>query len=401
MKAWQWSKETEMAVVVSHEQNEIERFEAWGLDIEPHRLKMNERDLEKEFKDDEHPFRFVIVCAMWLTGFDVKSLSTLYIDKPMKSHTLMQTIARANRVHDEWKNNGLIVDYIETYKSLLEALAIYAIGGDKGKPGEGGDAEAPVKPIEELIADLSETIGATGVFLQEMGFHLTDAIQSEGVYKIAAIQRGVNAVCLNDESRNKFGVLAREVFKKFKALIPKPEVFAFEPQRDAINAIYAVINRNEDEADISAIVKQVQQVVDQSIESLNIALEPVEGYGDKIDLSHLDFERIEKGVFKTGSNQAVAVQSLKDRVEEKLDRMLRDNPFRVDYYERYQRIIEEYNTGKDYGAIKDIFDKLVDFYGDLSEEGKRAIREDLTEEELAVLICWAGIRKSATRKKRN
>lgn len=399
MKAWQWSKETEMAVVVSHEQNEIERFEAWGLDIEPHRLKMNERDLEKEFKDDEHPFRFVIVCAMWLTGFDVKSLSTLYIDKPMKSHTLMQTIARANRVHDEWKNNGLIVDYIETYKSLLEALAIYAIGGDKGKPGEGGEAEAPVKPIEELIADLSETIGATEVFLQEVDFHLNDAIQSEGVYKIAAIQRGVNAVCLNDESRNKFGVLAREVFKKFKALIPKPEVFAFEPQRDAINAIYAVINRNEDEADISAIVKQVQQVVDQSIESLNIALEPVEGYGNKIDLSHLDFERIEKEFLKLGGNQAVAVQSLKDRVEEKLNRMLRDNPFRVDYYERYQRIIEEYNTGKDYGAIKDIFDKLVDFYGDLSEEGKRAVREDLNEEELAVFDMLGRDKKISDKEK--
>lgn len=399
MKAWQWSKDTEIAVVVSHEQNEIERFEAWGLDIEPHRLKMNERDLEKEFKDDEHPFRFVIVCAMWLTGFDVKSLSTLYLDKPMKSHTLMQTIARANRVHDEWKNNGLIVDYIETYKSLLEALAIYAIGGNKGKRNEGEDIEAPVKPIEELIADLREAIEATEVFLQEVDFHLSDAIESEGVYKIAAIKRGVNAVCLNDESRNKFGVLAREVFKKFKALTPRSDVFAFEPQRDAINAIYAVINRNEDEADISAIVKKVQEVVDQSIESLNIALEPVEGYGDKIDLSHLDFERIEKEFLKLGSNQAIAVQSLKDRVEEKLNRMLRDNPFRVDYYERYQRIIEEYNTGKDYGAIKDIFDKLVDFYRDLSEEGKRAVREDLNEEELAVFDMLGRDKKISDKEK--
>ena len=386
MKAWEWSKETEMAVVVSHEQNEIERFGAWGLDIDPHRLKMNERDLEKEFKDDDHPFRLVIVCAMWLTGFDVKSLSTMYLDKPMKSHTLMQTIARANRVHDEWKNNGLIVDYIETYKSLLEALAIYAIGGDKKKSGEGGDIEAPVQPLEELAEDLKETIAATVTFLkEEVDFHLSMAIESEGVYKIAAIQRGVNAVCLNDESRNKFGVLAREVFKKFKALFPEPAVYAFQPQRDAINAIYAVIHRNEDEADISAIVKQVQAVVDKSIESLNVALEPVEGYGNKVDLSNLDFERIEREFLKLGDNQPVAVQSLKDKVEAKLHQMLKDNPFRVDYYERYQRIIEEYNTGKEYGAIKDIFDKLVDFYGDLSEEGKRAVREDLNEEELAVL----------------
>jgi len=128
---WNWSKETEIAVVVSHEQNEIEKFEAWGLDIEPHRLKLNTSDLEKDFKDEDHPFRFAIVCAMWITGFDVKSLSTMYIDKPLKSHTLMQTIARANRVHKD-KNNGLIVDYIETYKALLESLAIYGDPENKG-----------------------------------------------------------------------------------------------------------------------------------------------------------------------------------------------------------------------------------------------------------------------------
>ncbi len=399
MKAWQWSQETEMAVVVSHEQNEIERFGAWGLDIEVHRLKMNERDLEKEFKDDDHPFRFVIVCAMWLTGFDVKSLSTLYLDKPMKSHTLMQTIARANRVHDEWKNNGLIVDYIETYKALLEALAIYAIGGEKGKTGGVDDIEAPVQPLEELIADLEETVGATVAFLKEMDFHLSDAIESEGVYKIAAIQRGVNAACTNDESRNKFGVLAREVFKKFKALFPHPAVYDFQPQRDAINAIYAVIYRNEEESDISAVVRQVQAVVDKSIESLNVALEPVEGYGNKVDLSGLDFERIEQEFLKLGDNQAIAVQSLKDRVEEKLNRMIRDNPFRVDYYERYMRIIEEYNTGKEYGAIKEIFDQLVGFYGDLSEEEKRAVREDLDEEELAVFDMLGRDKKISDKEK--
>ena len=144
----EWAKETEIAVIVSHEQNEIDKFEGWNLDIEPHRLKMNSRDLEKDFKAEEHPFRLAIVCAMWITGFDVKSLSTLYLDKPMKSHTLMQTIARANRVH-EGKNNGLIVDYIETYKALLEALAVYGDSDNKGQDKK--DDEAPVRELEELI----------------------------------------------------------------------------------------------------------------------------------------------------------------------------------------------------------------------------------------------------------
>ncbi|HNM27133.1 MAG TPA: DUF3387 domain-containing protein, partial [Saprospiraceae bacterium] len=134
-------------------------------------------------------------------------------------------------------------------------------------------------------------------------------------------------------------------------------------------------------------------------ESLNIGLEPVEGYGNKIDLSGLDFERIEKEFLKLGDNQPVAVQSLKDRVEEKLNRMLRDNPFRVDYYERYQRIIEEYNTGKEYGAVKEIFDQLVGFYGDLNEEEKRAVREDLSEEELAVFDLLGRDKKVSDKEK--
>ena len=137
-----WIKETEICVVLSAEQNEIQKFKKWGLDIEPHREKMNTQDLETRFKDEDDPFRFVIVCAMWITGFDVPSLSTLYLDKPLKSHTLMQAIARANRIN-EGKNNGLIVDYIETYTSLLDALAVYGTG-DKG----GEDGELPEPPIK-------------------------------------------------------------------------------------------------------------------------------------------------------------------------------------------------------------------------------------------------------------
>ena len=105
-----WMKETEMCVVISQEQNEIQTFKKWELDILPHRTKMEKRELDKEFKDSDSNFRVVFVCAMWLTGFDVKSLSCLYLDKPLKAHTLMQTIARANRVA-AGKSNGLIIDY--------------------------------------------------------------------------------------------------------------------------------------------------------------------------------------------------------------------------------------------------------------------------------------------------
>lgn len=397
-RAWEWSKETELGVVVSHEQNEIEKFEAWGLDIEPHRLKMNTADVERNFKDEDHPFRFAIVCAMWITGFDVKSLSTMYIDKPLKSHTLMQTIARANRVHKD-KNNGLIVDYIETYKALLEALAIYGDSDNKG--GGEGDDEAPVKPLEELVEELDEAVKTTEIFLvDECKFSLSKIIDSKDtLHKIKHIQEGYNAICNTDETKAKFGVLSRELFKKYKALMPDQAIYSYKDKRDAINALYTMVNAKIEEADITHIVKQVQDVVNQSIETLNLALEKIEGYGQKIDISSLDFKKIEEEFLKVKGNQNVAVQSLKDKVANKLNKLIDQNPLRIDFYERYQQIIDDYNQGKEYRSIKEIFDELVVLLGDLSEEEKRAERENLEEDELTVFDMLVANKKISDKEK--
>ena len=395
---WNWSKETEIAVVVSHEQNEIEKFEAWGLDIEPHRLKLNTSDLEKDFKDEDHPFRFAIVCAMWITGFDVKSLSTMYIDKPLKSHTLMQTIARANRVHKD-KNNGLIVDYIETYKALLEALAIYGDSDNKGGTEEATDA--PVKPLEELVQELEEAVKAINGFLSyECKFSLSKIINApDNLHRIKHIQEGYNAVCNTDETKAKFGVLSRELFKKYKALMPDKSIYAFQAKRDAINALYSMINAKVEEADVTHIVKQVQDVVNKSVETLNMVMEKVEGYGQKIDISSLDFKKIEEEFLKVKENQNIAVQSLKDKVSKKLNRLLDQNPLRIDFYERYQQIIDDYNRGKEYRSIKEIFDELVVLLGDLSEEGKRAQKEGLEEDELLVFDMLIANKKISDKEK--
>lgn len=380
-----WVKETEISVVVSSEQNEIKKFRDWGLDIEPHREKMNTRDLESEFKDENNPFRLAIVCAMWITGFDVKSLSTLYIDKPLKSHTLMQAIARANRVH-EGKNNGLIVDYIETYKALLDALAVYG-GGNSGKvEGDTTVDEPPVKPLEELIEDLEETIKATISFLKhDCEFDLGLVVNAEDtVQRIRALSDGYNAICKTQDTRNKFNVLAREVFKKYKALMPNNAIYDYKAQRDAINALYNAIQDQVEDADVTNLVKQVQDVVNESIETYSTALDKVEDYGKKVDLSRLDFDKIKAEFEQLKSNKNVAVKTLEERVRKKLDALIKDNPLRVDFYERYEQIIEDYNLGKEYKSIKDIFDQLIDLFGELNEEEKRSSKENLTEEELAV-----------------
>lgn len=378
----EWIKETEICVVVSPEQNEIKKFRDWDLDIEPHRAKMNDttRDLEIDFKNEDHPFRLVIVCAMWITGFDVPSLSTMYIDKPLKSHTLMQTIARANRIN-EGKNNGLIVDYIETYTALLDALAIYGSGKSKGTGG-GDLIEPPVKPKEELIEQLKETLGSVELFLkEEVHFELRDLVNSAGLEKLAAIERGINAVYTNDETKRKFQVMAREVFKKYKAIMPDKRLNNYSSRKNAIDEIYTSIAENIESADVAKIMKRIQDVVDASVE--NMVREPSQAAGKLIDLSGMNFELLEKYFLKT-ENKNTTVQSLKDKIENQLRQMVERNPLRVDFYTRYQQIIDEYNRGKDAVNIEETFKKLMEFVNSLSAEEARVKRENLTEEQAAI-----------------
>jgi type I restriction enzyme R subunit len=378
-----WIKETEICVVVSSEQNEIQKFQKWGLDIEPHREKMNTQDLETRFKEESDPFRLVIVCAMWITGFDVPSLSTMYIDKPLKAHTLMQAIARANRIN-EGKNNGLIVDYIETYNALLDALAIYGAGGSTNGSGGGEKPEPPVKPNEELIELLEEALTATEIFLKdEIEFDLNELVKAtDGLNKLAAIDKGINAVYTNDETKRKFQVLAREVFKKYKALQPNKVLNEFAPRKNAIDAIYTAIEDNVDNADVSEIMLKIQQVVDDSI--VNIVSEPTGTYNNTtIDLSGLNFELLEK-YFTNAKNKNTVVQSLKDKVERQLKRIVERNPMMVDYLTKYQEIIEDYNLGKDENVIKETFRKLIELINNYTEEEAVAKREGLNDEQKAI-----------------
>lgn len=375
-----WIKETEICVVVSSEQNEIQKFKKWDLDIEPHREKMNSQDLEARFKEENDPFRFVIVCAMWITGFDVPTLSTLYIDKPLKSHTLMQAIARANRI-SEGKNNGLIVDYIETYTALLDALAIYGEGGRTS--GEGGaKPEPPVKPKEELIQQLEETLVATEIFLlDEVNFDLQEIINATGLHKLASLEKAVNAVYTNDETKSKFQILAREVFKKYKALQPDKVLNQYVTRKNAIDVVYSAIENNIESADVAEIMRKIQNVVDESIE--NMISEPTNNEGRIIDLSGLNFAVLEQYFLKI-PNKNTAVQSLKDKIEKQLKQMVERNPLTVDFYKRYQEIIEEYNRGKNDVVIQETFRKLIEFINSLSAVEADTKREGLTDEQKAI-----------------
>lgn len=381
-----WMKETLMAVVISEEQGEVAKFANWDLDIKPYRQLLktgfelpdgSRLDVEDAFKSAQHPFRVAVVCAMWLTGFDVPTLATLYLDKPLQAHTLMQAIARANRIA-EGKNNGLIVDYCGILKNLRKALATFAGSGD-----EEGDEQRPARPNEELLESLNEAISFVVEFFRQHDFEFGKILSATGFAKNATIAQAKEVINQNDETRKRFEIMAREVFNKFKACINIPGVNAHRDLRDAINVLYKSLAADKDKADISDIMKQLYEIVDGSIGTVG-ELRDARWDGDRIyDISQIDFERLRQEFLKSKQKNTV-VQSLKYTVEQKLARLMLQNPLRTDYQEHYERIVKDYNQEKDRVVIEKTFEALLKLHGSLSQEEKRAIREGMTEESLVL-----------------
>lgn len=377
-------EETEVCVVVSSEQNEVSKFHKMGLDIEIHRKKMVDRDLEKEFKDDDNPFRLAIVCAMWITGFDAPCVSTVYLDKPIKGHTLMQTIARANRVYDDEKENGLIVDYGNVYKKLEEAYAVYGEGdsrGEKSSKSSDDDAtETPAERLQELATELEASIGVVRGFLKGVEFELGSLLDaSSPMEKLSLITKAMNCICLNEKTRAEFEFMARDVFRKYKALYPEPEIKPFIRNHNAIEAIYSQLNQKVKSADITEVIMRLQQEVNMSV-SIQASSASDDDY---VDLSNLDFDKLRQA-FKKSENKNQVVFDLQEAIEQKLERMVKQNPLRLEFYERYKKIIDDYNQGKDLQAVQKAFDDLQDLMEGLSEEDARAMEEGLDEETLAI-----------------
>lgn len=367
-----WMEETEMAVVISQEQNEIQTFKKWGLDIKTHRTKMEKRELDKEFKDSKNPLRVVFVCAMWLTGFDVKCLSCLYLDKPLKAHTLMQTIARANRVN-EGKSNGLIVDYIGIVKALRKALADYTanVGGDGGSD--------PTINKDELIARIIETIGKANAFLDENDFDLEMLINAYDFMKLSYLQEAANAVCGSIEDKKTFTTYASELNRLMKYMDRDDITGHTRKQYEAIAAIYAELQKKRKHINTTDLMVEINGIISSYVEiqhtSLRVQEEP-----RRFDISAIDFDLLRRE-FSRVKKKNLVLRDLEEVIQQKLNVMLFANPNRINYYEHYQKIIEDYNSEQDRAKIEKTFVDLMNLANQMTQEEQRYVREGFTSDE--------------------
>lgn len=366
-------KTTDMAVVVSQGQNEIAEMAEKGLDIRPHRKRMVEEDLETKFKKADDPFRLVFVCAMWMTGFDVPSCSTLYLDKPMRNHTLMQTIARANRVYPG-KVSGLIVDYAGVFRNLEKALAIYGAAGGGAKP---------VEDKSELVAALQKALAETQRLLQEQGVSLGSIQEADGFARVGLLDDAVEALVGSEEIKRRYLDLASTVQRLFKAVLPDQAAREFALRVMPVKVIAEKIRALTPPADISSVMLQVEELLDDSIATEGYIIRDGQApYGNEhwIDLSKIDFEKL-ADKFKTGHKRTL-LEQLKGTVAQKIMTMTQINRTRMDYLERFQSMIEEYNAGS--LNAEEFFQQLLAFAKSLNEEEQRGIGEQLSEEELAL-----------------
>lgn len=366
---------TDMAVIVSSAQNEIADMKKLGLDIAPHRKRMNDDELDEKFKEAKDPLRLAFVCAMWLTGFDAPSCSTIYLDKPMRNHTLMQTIARANRVFPG-KHSGLIVDYANVFESLEKALALYA----KGKGGE-----RPIRDKRNLVESLRQAITEATSFCQAHGVSLEELenMSVGSLDRLTKIAEAVEALISPDPLRKDFLAQERWVRTFFQAAKPDPSVLEFASRVACLTTIADSIRERTGEgpADISAVITDLNKILDASVAADGFHIpQRTDGHG-VIDLTKIDFDALAKRLSESKTKN-IDLEQLKAAIRSKLDTLIRLNRIRADYLAKFEELIESYNAGS--RNIDELFKELLALSRSLNEEQERHVREHLSEEELVI-----------------
>ena len=366
-----WMRDVEFAVVVSQGQNEIAELKAKGLDILPHRKRMQEEDLEARFKNPNDKLRLVFVCAMWITGFDVPTCSTVYLDKPMKNHTLMQTIARANR-RAPGKVAGVVVDYVGVFKNLQKALAIYAAT-------KGGDT--PIQDKDGLIEELEEALAEAGAFCTEAGVDLEAIAAAEKLARLKLIGDAVEKLISPDDQRRQYLRKAGAAARAYKALLPDERASPYLKPVAVLHVIAEAIRGKLGPVDISAISAKIEALLDERVEGVAITAPIISGddRGGRVDLSDIDFEKLAK-LFQ--SKPRTANEKLRSAAEEKAQELASRNPTRTHLVEKLEKLVEAYNLGS--VDAETFFEALKRLIAQMEEEERRAAREGLTEEELAI-----------------
>lgn len=370
----------EMALVVSPAPTDADEMKK-----HLERMAKSQPPLDERFKDPNDPLQIVFVCAMWLTGFDAPSVSTVYLDKPMRNHTLMQTIARANRVFPG-KQSGTIVDYVNVFESLEQALAIYGAAETNHSPVR--DKAYLVDQLRDALAKIDDFCTAAGLSLASIEGAASDA------ERFSRLTAAIDRLVMTEERKKAFLVETRAAELLYAGVLPHKRALEFQKRMETLSELAGNIRQAAEKADIGGVLEKIGEVLDRSIEGVLIAKEGPAA----IDLSQIDFVALGKK-FKKSTRKHLDIEQLKAAIRAKLDKLIAKNETRVDFKEKFEELIDAYNAGS--MAIETLFEELLNLTRDLNEEETRHVRENLSEEELVVFDLLTRPGPELTKKERD
>ncbi len=423
---------TEMAVVVSADsgskkpgedkklRGDKERFAEFSasngevVEIDSHHEHFKKENLAERFKNEHDTLRIAFVCDMWSTGFDVPCLSTIYLNNHLEKHTLMQTIARANRVFGE-KTTGLIVDYISSVHELEKALEMYAPKDADRATGPDrlvGNKSELVQILREKMQELERFCAQQGIDVPALLVLLGAEIRRSSQENL--LEEAIDSLLRTDEIKLDYLLLASEVSKLYKAILPDAAEaeFTLPVHLHTLlqQGMYKAVRRPLPNGVIDDIARLVRDAIVLLPQEARISLETHEAPG-KFLISQMDLSAL-NGDLRSGPRHTRAEQ-LRNDLQARIRRMIATNKSRVTYLDRLDKAVQRYNEGTANQAVylpfapgdenirvlpiaeevqeerthllNEYDDALLEIVRELAEEEERHSREGLSEEELAIL----------------
>ncbi len=338
---------------------------------QPHiRNKPRRELLANRFRDPEDPFRLAIVRDMWLTGFDCPSLHTLYVDKPMRGHGLMQAIARVNRVFRD-KPGGLVVDYIGLAAELRRALATYTESGGTGRTAiNQREAVSVMQEKYEVCRDLMH------------GFDWSVWHTGPPEARLDLIRAALDHVLGLEDGEKRFRDAVRDLSKAFALATPADEAMAIRDDVAFFQAVAAALaKRTPGNGNGTVDIEHaVRQIVEKVIAPQGVVDIFAAAGLDKPDISILSEEFLAEARGTPYKN--LAVEALKRLLQGEIRRRARTNVVESrSFAEMLARTIRRYQNRAVEAA--QVIEELIELAKELREAERRGERLGLTEEEVA------------------
>lgn len=354
----EWKNKVNM-IITSNNKDDEEMQKAIGS-------KKDKKELEVDFKDMDSEFKIAIVVDMWLTGFDVPGLGTMYIDKPMKAHNLMQAIARVNRVYKD-KKGGLIVDYIGLKRWLLDALKTYT-KRDQGKIVDNSELVKVLMDKIELIRDIFN------------GFYYGHFATTTDSDKYEIIKAGADWILETEEKQKAFMRYSYDVKSLYSLCTGeltqeiKDEILFFISVRSFISKL------SGNKIDIREINENVAKMLERAIQDDEM-LEIGEVHNSN-QLSLLSDEILNK--LAKMQNKNVAIEVLNRALKEYVEQVGKQNVVLMEKFStKFQKIAASYNERTSVEDIQKILEEMIKLKKEIEEELKAGNEYNLSVEEKA------------------